>query len=168
MKGKASTAYEAAAIVDGGNIRYDASFDVLRPRVGYPLELVVRLTSAGKPIHRRARVTVTFIRPTTEISLALAEIKPSELRAFEPGLSLNEQKHLVLVQKSARWISLKPRQEQLVMQPNQKGEFRTRIRPRVPGIYTAVVTIEGEIEKVGRFSRTVTAVTVVRSQNRER
>jgi hypothetical protein len=163
IKGKASTAYEAAAIVDGGNIRYDATFDEPRPRVGKPLELVVRLTSAGKPIHRLARVTVTLIRPTSEVSRALAAIKPNELHAFEPGLSVYEQKQLALVQKSARWIALKPRREQLVMQPNEKGEFRTRIRPRVPGIYTAVVTIDGNVDKLGPFSRTVTAVTVVRS-----
>ena len=163
IKGKPATAYEAAAIVDGGSIKYDALFDVARPRLGDPLELVVRLTSAGKPLARNARVTMTLMRPQVEISSVVAGIKPKELTAFEPGLSVAEQKHLALFQNSARWKALEPRQESVVMQTNQKGEFRGRIRPRVPGIYTARITIDGDGEKIGRFSRTMTAVTVVRS-----
>jgi hypothetical protein len=161
IKGKARAAYEAAAIVDGGNISYDARFDVERPRVGSPFELVVRLTSGGKPIHRTSRVTVSLMRPRVGLDRLLGDIKPGELRAFEPGMSVNEQKELALVQKAERWIALKPKPEQLAMKANQKGEFRARIQPSVTGIYTAVVTIEGVDERVGRFNRTTTAVTVV-------
>src|SRR5262249_49869056 len=132
------------------------------PRVGKPLELVVRLTSADKPIDRNARVTVTLVRPKV-LERLLAGIKPTELRSFEPGLSIKEQKQLALVQKSERWIALKSKPEQLGMRSNQKGEFRALIQPRVPGIYTAVITVDAGDDRVGRFNRTATAVTVVRS-----
>jgi hypothetical protein len=163
IKGKPATAYEAAAIVDGGDIRYDALFEVARPRVGDPLGLVVRLTSAGKPLARHARVTMTLMRPKADISSVVAGIKPNELSAFEPGLTVAERKHLALFKNSASWKALEPKQESVVMETNQKGEFRARIRPRVPGIYSARITIDGDGERIGRFSRTVTAVTVVRS-----
>lgn len=163
IKGKTATAYEAGAIVDGGDISYDGLFETARPRVGEPLELVVRLTSAGKPVASRVRVMMTLMRPRAEISRVVAGIKPSELTAFEPGLSGVEQKHLALFQKPAVWRALEPKQERVVMKANEKGEFRARIRPRVPGIYSARITIDGDVEKIGRFSRTVTAVTVVRS-----
>ena len=167
IKGKATTAYEAAAIVDGGNISYDARFDVLRPQVRNPLELVVRLTSGGKPIHRTARVTVTLLPPPAGLDRLLGEIKPGELRAFEPGMSISEQKELALVLASSRRSALKPRPEQLAIKTNQKGEFRGRIQPTVTGIYTAVVTIEGVDERAGRFTRTATVVTVVSPRNRD-
>lgn len=101
-------------------------------------------------------------RPKTSLDRILAGIKPAELRVFEPGLSINEQKHLVLAQKPERLKGLKSKPEQLVMQVNRKGEFRGRIRPLVPGIYTAVVTIDGTDDRIGRFTRTATVVTVVR------
>jgi hypothetical protein len=107
--------------------------------------------------------TMTLMRPRAEIGGVIAGIKSNELTAFEPGLSVTQQKHLALFQNSARWKALEPRQESVVMKTNQRGEFRARIRPRVPGIYTARITIDGDDAKIGRFSRTMTAVTVVRS-----
>jgi hypothetical protein len=163
IKGKATTAYEAAAIVDGGRMRYDAMFDATRPRVGNQLDLVVRVTAGGRPIDRSARVTVTLMRPVTAVNDILTRIPRKELTSFEPGMTLTGQRLLVLAQEPKRWAALKPRQQKLELRPNGKGEFRTRFRPRVPGIYTAFVSIEGETDKIGKFSRTVTAITVVRS-----
>ena len=163
IKGKATTAYEAAAIVDGGRMRYDAMFAARRPRVGNPLDLIVRVTTGSRPIDRSARVTVTLKSPTTAVNDILAKIPREELTTFEPGMTLAEQRLLVLAQDPKRWAALKPRQRKLVLHPNDKGEFRTRFRPQVPGIYTAFVSIEGEADKIGKFSRTVTAITVVRS-----
>jgi hypothetical protein len=106
---------------------------------------------------------MTLMRPKAEISSIISGIKPNEPAAFEPGLSVAAQKHLALFQKSSVWRALEPKQETVVMKANQKGEFRARILPRVSGIYTARITIDGDVEKKGRFSRTLTAVTLVRS-----
>ncbi|PWT90275.1 MAG: hypothetical protein C5B55_09995 [Blastocatellia bacterium] len=163
IKGKASTEYEAAAIVDSETVRYDAFFDQQRPRVGNPLELVVRLASGVKSVSRNARVTVTLSHPGISLDRVLNDIKREELRSFESNLSIKEQKQLALSQNAKRWNQLKTRSEQLIVRANDKGEFRARIQPRIPGIYTAVVTLDGLDDRIGRFSRTVTAITVVRS-----
>ena len=85
IKGKAATTYETAAIVDGGPITYDARFDLKRPRAGDPLSLVVRVTANGKLLSRPPNVTVTLMSPGAAVGDIIATIKPTELKAFEPG-----------------------------------------------------------------------------------
>ena len=162
IKGKAATAYQTAAIVDGGPITYDAKFDAKRPRVGHPLDLVVRFAAGGKPISARAKVTVTLKSPTTAAGHIVATTQPKELPALETGMTVAERRLLSLVQDPKGWAALKPKQQRLELRPTVKGEFRTRFRPRIPGIYTAFVTIEGDAAKIGSFSRTLTVTAVVR------
>lgn len=77
-------------------------------------------------------------------------------------MTLTDQRLLALAQDPKRWAAIKPRIQRLVLRQNDKGDFRTRFRPLVPGIYTAFVSIEEEADKIGRFSRTVTPIAVVR------
>jgi len=162
VKGKATTAYEAAAIVDGGRITYDTVFNAKRPTVGSPFDLVVRSTVGGKPIAANARVTATLMIPTTTARDLIAANPPKEPPVFEPGMTLFERQLLALEQDPKAWAKLKPRRQTVVLKQGRNGAFSTRLRPQVPGIYTAVVTIEGEAAKIGKFSRTMTATTVVR------
>jgi hypothetical protein len=160
IKGKASTAYQAAAIVDGGRITYDAVFNARRPKVGDALDLVVRFAAGGQPIGNSARVTVTLMSPrhvTRDITIA----QPKKLAGLEPGMTVAERQSLALAQDPRLWAALKPRQQTLLLTRTDKGDFRVRLHPLVPGIYTAFVTIEGDAEKLGQFSRTVTATAVV-------
>jgi hypothetical protein len=163
IKGKATTAYEAAAIVDGGRITYDAVFNARRPKVGDPLELVVRSTAGGKPIGASAKVTATLMIPTTAVRDLIATDPPKEPPSFEPGMTLDERQLLAFTQDPKNWAKLKPKRQTVVLKQDGKGAFNTRISPKVPGIYTAAVTIDGEAAKIGKFSRTITATTVVRS-----
>lgn len=165
IKGKAGTAYEAAAIVDGGPIVYDAMFDVRRPRVGDPLDLVVRLAVDGRPIGSGVKATAILTRPAAAAGDIIAAAPPKDLPAFEPGATAAERQMLAFAQDPKRWAALEPRRQTAVLEPNDKGEFRARFRPRIPGIYTAIVTIEGDDGKIGSFSRTVTATAVVRFAN---
>ena len=137
-------------------------FDAKRPRVGDPFDLVVRSTAGGKPIGGNAKVTATLMSPTTAARDIIATKPPKELPAFEPGMTLAERQLLALPQDPKEWIKLRPRRQTVVLKRNRKGEFRTRFRPQVPGIYTAFVTIEGDAAKIGHFSRTLTATAVVR------
>ncbi|HEX8146855.1 MAG TPA: vWA domain-containing protein [Pyrinomonadaceae bacterium] len=162
IKGKAGTAYETAAIVDGGRLKYDATFGGVRPRAGDPLDLLVRLTADGRPADVGARVTVTLSSPTNAAGDIIAGTRPKELPSREPGMSLAERQLLTLTEDPKRRAALKPRQESLVLRPTDKGEVRAQLRPQVPGVYTASVNIEGEDARLGRFSRTLTATTVVR------
>lgn len=162
IKGKAATAYEAAAIIDGGLLKYDATFNVGRPRAGDPLELVVRFTVGGRPVVGSAKVTVTLRSPKTAAGDISATIKPKELPSLEPGMNAAERRWLALTQDPKKRAALEPRQQTVVLQPTDRGEYRARLDPQVPGVYTALVTIEGDDAKLGRFSRTMTATTVVR------
>jgi hypothetical protein len=163
VKGKATTAYEAAAIVDGGRITYDAVFKAKRPTVGSPFDLVVQSTAGGKPLAANARVTATLMIPTTTARDLIAANPPKEPPVFEPGMTLVERQLLALEQDPRARAKLKPRRQTVVLKRNGNGAYSTRLRPRVPGIYTAVVTIEGEAARIGKFSRTMTATTVVRT-----
>ena len=161
IKGQATTPYEAAAIIDGGSISYDAMFVAKRPRVGVPLDLVVRLTADGKPIRRSPKVTVTLTSPRLAVGDIIATIHPKELKAFEPGITSAEAQMLSLTQDPKRWAALKPRRKTIVLKATDKGDFRTQFLPKIPGIYTAFVTIEGEDARIGQFSRTLTVTEVV-------
>ena len=163
IKGKAATAYEAAAIVDGGRIAYDAVFSTKRQKiVGDPLDLVVRLTAGGQPI--RARVSVNLMSPTITTRDVVTITQPKELPGFEPGMTAGERRLLASAQDPRRWAALKPKQQTLVLRRTDNSDYRARLRPQVPGIYTAFVNIEGTDEKLGQFSRTLTATIVVRSK----
>lgn len=161
VKGRAGAAYEAAAIVDGGRIEYDATFDAKRPRAGDPLDLVVRLTDGGRPVGG-ARVTVTLTSPTVSPGDRLAAARPKELPAPEPGLTVAERRLLALSKAPGSRPAHKPRRETLLLKPSDKGEFRARLSPQIPGVHTASVVIEGDDARLGRFSRAVTATVVVR------
>jgi hypothetical protein len=160
IKGKAATAYQAAAIVDGGRITYDALFNARRPKVGDPLDLVVRFAAGGQPFGNSAKVTVTLMSPRT-VTRDITITQPKKLAGLEPGMTVVERQSLAVAQDPRLWNAFKPRQQTLVLKRTDKGDFRARLRPLVPGIYTAFVTIEGDAGKLGQFSRTMTATAVV-------
>ena len=162
IKGKRAAAYEAAAIVDGGGISYDAVFKAKRAKVGDPLELVVRLAAGSKPIGDSARVTARLMIPTTSVRDLITPNPPKEPPAFEAGMTLGERQLLALPQDPEKWAKLRPKRQTVVLRRSGNGAFSTRLHPQVPGIYTAVVTIDGEAAKIGKFSRTMTATAVVR------
>jgi hypothetical protein len=166
IKGKAATPYETAAIVDGGRITYDAVFTAKRPKVGDPLDLVVRSTADGKPIGAGARVTATLTMPTTAIRDLLATKPSKDLPAFEPNTPETERHLLALAEDPKTWAKLKPKQKTVILRRSGKAAFRTRLHPQIPGIYMAVVTIEGEAAKLGKFARTATTTVVVTEARR--
>lgn len=161
INGKAGTAYETAAIIDGERISYDASFDVQRPRSGDALDLVVRLTTHRQPIRGQANVKVVWKTPRVTLGDILANYKPKDPPGAEPGTSALERKILALSYDPRVREALQPRTQNEELKSNDKGEFRKQFRPKIPGVYSAMVTIEGEDAKLGKFSRTLTVTTVV-------
>lgn len=164
INGPAGTSYEAAAIVDGSAISYDSNFDLKQPKAGEPLELVVRLAANSQPI-TGARVNVTLWSPTVTAGDIIFKNPPKDLPAFEPGLSIGERQLLALAQDPKRSAALKPASQKLELTPAGNGEFRARLNTKVPGVYTAFVTIEGSNPQLGQFSRTMTMTSVVRFAN---
>jgi len=162
IKGKSNTKYEAAAIVDGSPIKYEARFNGKRPRSGEPIELVVRVAAGGRPINGNVRVTATLVSPSISAGDIIVKYPAKELPAPEPGLSLAQRQFLALTQDAKRLAAFKTTEDKLILRPNDKGEFSARIKPAVPGIYTVFVTIDGDTRGLGQFSRTQTMTTVVR------
>lgn len=167
IKGNAGTAYEAAAIVDGSPIKYESDFNLKQPRAGEPLDLVVRLTAGGQPISGTS-VFVTLLSPTMTAGDIIAAKPLQDPPAFEPGMSIGERQLLAFSQDPRRLALLKPQSRKVALEPNGKGEFRTRLDTPVPGVYTAFISIEGNDPKLGQFTRIMTATAMVRFANPDR
>jgi hypothetical protein len=165
IKGKATTKYEAAAIVDGSPISYVARFEEKRPVSKQTMNLVVRLTSAGRPIDKNVTVTATLVSPAITAGDIIAKNPVKKLLAAEPGLSLAQRQLLALTQDAKRLAAFKTTQQKLTLRSDDKGDFRAQIKPSIPGIYTAFITIDGDVRGLGPFSRTQTLTTVVRFAN---
>lgn len=162
IKGPAATGYEAAAIVEGGLIDYDGLFNIKRPKVDDVVKLVVRLSSGRRAIAGNPRVTVKLVSPRVAVERIIATPPLKEVPVLEPGMTLVDRRLLGVMLDPKLRIALKPKLKTISLRPNEKGEFSTRVRTCVPGVYTAIVTIKGNDEKLGRFSRTQTVTTVVR------
>lgn len=165
INGRSGTAYETAAIIDGERISYDAMFNVQRPRAGDALDLVLRLTADGQPIRGRVKVKVAWKSPTTTVGDIITKYKPKDPPAAEAGASAAERQILALAYDPKMWAALKPKTQTEVLKSNDKGEYRKQFRPKIPGVYTAVVTIEGDDAKLGKVSRTLTITTVATFAN---
>ena len=161
INGRAQTAYETAAIVDGERIRYDAMFSVRRPRAGDSLDFVVVLAADGQPVRSHAKVTIAWKSPTNTLGDVLAKYKPKDPPAAESRASALERQILALAYDPKAWAALQPKTQTTELKANDKGWFFKQFRPKIPGVYTAVVTIEGDDPKLGKFRRTLTATTVV-------
>ena len=125
----------------------------------------MRLAAAGRPIDKDSTVTVTLVSPTVSAGDIITKHPVEKLPASEPGLSLAQRQLLALTQDARRLAAFKTTQERLTLKSNEKGEFRTQIKPSVPGVYTAFVMIDGDVRGLGQFSRTQTLTTVVRFAN---
>ena len=158
IKGNPATQYEAAAIVEGGSITYEVNWVGKRAQSGGLLNLSSRLTAGGRPVNG-ARMTVTLFGPTVSVTNLLAQSRLKTLPPLEPGMTAAELRALALAQDPD---VLKQRRRTLVVKANDKGEFRTRFPAQVPGVYRAIVSIEGSDPKLGKFSRSETITTVVR------
>lgn len=129
ISGKAGTAYEAAAIVDGSPITYDAMFDAKHPKAGEPFDIVVRLTAGGQTISGNTRVTVSLFSPTNAVGGIIVKSRLTRLPPAEPSSNMAEHQLLAFAQDSRRRAALKPRRQEVVLQPTDRGEFRTRLSP---------------------------------------
>jgi hypothetical protein len=106
---------------------------------------------------------VTLLKPAKSARGILAGLDPKTLPTYEPGATVLERRQLALVSDPLKLAALKPTKETLILKRSAKGDFRTRFRPALPGVYTARITIYGESPKLGKFSRTMTATAVVTS-----
>jgi hypothetical protein len=88
-------------------------------------------------------------------------IGSGKLRGAEPGATAAERALLAIAQSPRQWAALKTSSSHLELAPDGKGFFRAAFRPQRPGVYLAVVEITGADPRIGPFTRTLTATTVI-------
>lgn len=160
--GKAGARYEAAAIADTERVMIDASFAARSPIVGEPLAFEVRTIIDGKAFSGKSKVDAILQRPAVAAGGLVADRKQIEsVRNLEPGMSMAEQASLALTLDPRTAKRLRPITQRMDLSPAAEGVYRGSFRPTVPGIYTVVVSIEGDDERTGRFLRRATVMTVV-------
>ncbi len=164
ITGKPGIAYEAAAIVDTERLSYDGAFVARRFKVGDPVELVVRLSVNGRPLDGTVNARAALQGPGVAVGNVIAAhpaIDPDKLRGAEPGMTAGERALLAVAQSPRQWAALKPSRDRLTLAADATGVFRAMFRPQVPGVYLAAVEITGTDSKIGSFTRTLTATTVI-------
>ncbi len=165
IDGQPGTRYEAAAIVDETELRYQARFGSRSDRVGTALELALQVRADQRPIDGRITVTAVAERPRVAIGNVLATMKPLAVGrpGYEPGMSLAERQLAAIFSDEAAWKAIQPATEDIRVEGDGKGAFRA-VLPKisVPGLYRMTLRISGEDSKLGRFERTETVSTVVR------
>ena len=162
LKGKPAAQYETAAIVEGGRISYDARFSRKQDGGRQTLDLLVKVTANGKAVGNKAKVSIRLSQPTLTIGDVVAGKLSRSGSGAEPEMSEAEQNVATFAQDPEAFNVLKPKTSILTPRPDDNGEFRVRLFPRIPGVYTAAVTIEGSDPKLGRFTRSQTVTAVVR------
>jgi hypothetical protein len=164
ITGKPGIAYEAAAIADTDRLTYDATFATRRPKVGDDVELIVRIAADGGLSEKSLKVGAVLLGPDVAVGNIIVDrpaTAPDKLRGAEPGATAAERRLLGVAQSPRQWALLAASPDPLSFAARGKGVFRAAFRPRVPGIYLAVIQIAGVDPKLGAFTRTLTVTTAV-------
>ncbi len=165
LAGKPGTAYEVAAIVDQKDLRYQARLGSLRDQVGAPLGLAVQVLANRRPIDGPIAVTATITRPRVAIGNVLAAVKPLKAGSpgSEPGMPEAERRVAAFLQDPRRHRNLRQAAETVRLDGDSRSGFRAVLaNANTPGLYRAVVRIQGEDHQLGRFERSETVTTIVR------
>lgn len=165
IQGAAAVAYEAAAVVDEPSVRVEPSLGAKSYRVGDALDLALRLSADGKAV-TGARVQATVLAPRQGVGTLLAT-RPVSADAktghTEPGLTAAQRRiEALLLDKNAR-AALRPVTRRVVLSDRGDGVYRASFRGiTVPGAYTVIFQVEGQLTKSGAIRRTETLSTLVR------
>ena len=171
VTGRRGTKFEVAGLVDAHRLRYRARLGSPDDRVRGKLVLRVALGVDQRPVDGPVEVTAVLQSPAIAVDKLLRELPPgvSPRVDWEPGMSLAEQRLAYLDGDPRFRKALVPITRRLRLDGDGKGGFRVEIADAlVPGIYRATVTIAGADRELGRFVRTETVTTVVRSGEAER
>jgi hypothetical protein len=166
IRGDKGAAYEAAAIVDETQLKYDLAFGSKFYRAGEALDLKLRIFAGGKPIPDDMQVTATVQVPSQSVGTLLAmQPLPDQLpdTRLEPQSTPGQRKLALLLQDERHRRSLQPVEHPATLKRVDEGVYRmTYASATVPGIYRVVVHIAGENPDLGSIDRTSAISTVVR------
>ncbi len=164
IAGRGDAQYEAAAIVEEPDLRFQVVFD-RSIRVGDPLELRVKLFVGGRAAGGVRRVTATVLKPGDSVANLLAHrALPQERPGSIPEAGDPLHKKLQLVMMDDRLVArLQPVPQSLSLVDRGDGTYAAIFaEATVPGPFRIVVTIEGSDPQIGEFRRVKTLTALVR------
>jgi hypothetical protein len=149
--------YEAAAIVDEEDFKYQVSMGPGRMLAGQPLQLTARLKFANVPVID-ARVTARLLRPKQGWGTLLSKSKtPGTPSGFqqEPLASAAQRKLALLLRDDAFYKAMQPTGEMINLTNNADGTYTANVtNTGISGAYTVVFQIQGTRADIGTYSRT--------------
>ncbi len=157
ITGPSGTSYEAAAIVEEEELKYEFNTGNAR-LVGDPLPLSVKLTFNGLPV-TDARATAQVLSPKEALSNLLSKRAVPATPAgfqYEPGGATDAQRkfQLLLGDDSFR-AALRPSINPIVLQNNGNGTYSAAFaNTQLAGAYTVIYRVEGQRSDIGSYDRT--------------
>lgn len=156
ISGSVPTQYEAAAIVEEQDLKYEFNMGSAR-LVGDPLPLQVKVTFDGLPV-TDANVTAQVLTPREALSNLLSKRATPATPAgfqYESGATDAQRKFQLLLGDTSFRDALRPSQQPIVFQHNGNGTYSaTFSNTSVSGPYTVIYTVAGQRSDIGSYSRT--------------
>ena len=156
ITGPDQTAYEAAAIVDEKNLKFEFNTGSSH-RAGDPLTLAVKVAFDGRPV-TDAHVTARVFAPREALSNLLSQrATPSPAKNFqyETGATEAQRKFQLLLDNASIRDALLPVQLPVVLKNNADGTYSTTFtNTSISGPYTILYRVEGSRTDIGNYTRT--------------
>ncbi|HYY55986.1 MAG TPA: hypothetical protein VE842_01580 [Pyrinomonadaceae bacterium] len=157
ISGPQGTSYEAAAIVEEEQLKYDFNVAGSGRVVGDPLPLSVRLTFAGQPV-TDANVSARVLAPCQSLATLLSKAPTPTAPAgfqYEASATNAQRKFQLLLGQDSFRAALRPSEVPIAFHNNGDGTY-SAIFPNtnVSGAYTVIFKIEGQRPDIGRYDRT--------------
>jgi hypothetical protein len=165
---KQGAPYEAAAIVEGEELKYQFAVAGKGLRAGDPLPLSVRLTFAGQPV-TDARVSARVLAPRQSLATLLSKTPtPAAPAGFqsEPAATDAQRKLQLLLGQDSFRAALRPSEFPVNFQNNGNGTYSAAFPDTsASGPYTVVFRVEGQRPDIGRYDRTESRSVTLRFAN---
>lgn len=149
--------YEAAAIVEEEQLKYDFNVAGRGRVVGDPLPLNVRLTFAGQPV-TDANVSARVFAPGQSLGTLLSRTPTPTAPAgfqYEAGATDAQRKYQLLLGQDSFRAALRPAEVTIPFRNNGDGTYSASFtNTNVSGAYTVIFRAEGERADIGRYDRT--------------
>lgn len=164
ISGPRDTAYEAAAIVEEKDLKYEFKIGSAA-LVGDPLPLSVKLTFDGLPV-TDAQVTAQVLAPKEALSNLLSKksmpVAPAGFQ-YEPAASDAQRKFELLLSDNSFRAALRPSVIPIVFQNIGNGTYSTNFTgTSLAGPYTVIYKVEGQRSDIGTYDRTETRTIALR------
>ncbi|HSE15603.1 MAG TPA: VWA domain-containing protein [Pyrinomonadaceae bacterium] len=157
ITGPDKTAYEAAAIVEEKNLKYEFNIGSSAKLVGDPLPLQVKLTFDGLPV-TDANVSAQVLSPREPLSNLLSNRATPATPAgfqYEPSATAAQRKFQLLLGDNSFRDAIKPLSSPITFQNNGNGTYSATFNnTSLSGPYTIIYRVEGQRADIGNYSRT--------------